>query len=311
MTFFDSFLQSLTEYKDLLSATEKGKTPVAVSGISHIHKAHLSAVLSRDLDRRCVIITPDEGEATRFVEDLTAMGCTPLLFPARDLSLRTTDTLSLQYEQKRLEVLCHLLEGEYTHLVCSVDALLPFTLPPEVLYRRSFTIKEQEDYDPNALCEQLVACGYTRCSQVEGPGQFAKRGGILDIFPANRTTPVRLEFWGDTIDTINAFDVMTQRREDPIEELQIPPAREVLFVSPEAPANKLKALAEKEKNPEPKYEIRRDKDKRIHACLIPWEKLEAYAKKENEVTEGNRNFMDSDRNNIKAIQRVLLEMEKE
>ena len=69
--------------------------------------------------------------------------------------------------------------------------------------------------------------------------------------------------------------------------------------------------AEKEKNPEPKYEIRRDKDKRIHACLIPWEKLEAYAKKENEVTEGNRNFMDSDRNNIKAIQQVLLEMEKE
>ena len=260
MTFFDSFLQSLTEYKDLLSATEKGKTPVAVSGISHIHKAHLSAVLSRDLDRRCVIITPDEGEATRFVEDLTAMGCTPLLFPARDLSLRTTDTLSLQYEQKRLEVLCHLLEGEYTHLVCSVDALLPFTLPPEVLYRRSFTIKEQEDYDPNALCEQLVACGYTRCSQVEGPGQFAKRGGILDIFPANRTTPVRLEFWGDTIDTINAFDVMTQRREDPIEELQIPPAREVLFVSPEAPANKLKALAEKEKNPALKAQLLKDSE---------------------------------------------------
>ncbi|MBR3844909.1 MAG: DEAD/DEAH box helicase, partial [Clostridia bacterium] len=260
MTFFDSFLQSLAEYKQLKTAAVKGALPAAVSGISHIHKAHLAATLSRDLERRCVIITPDEGEATRFVEDLTAMGCEPLLFPARDLSLRTTDTLSLQYEQKRLDVLCHLLEGQYTHLVCSVDALLPFTLPPEVLYRRSFTIREQEDHDPEELCKQLIACGYTRCTKVEGPGQFAKRGGILDIFPADKPYPVRLEFWGDTVDTLHQFDVMTQRREEPLPELQVPPAREVLFISPDAPAEQLKNLAAKEKNPALKAQLLKDAD---------------------------------------------------
>ena len=258
MTFFDSFLQSLPEYQDLLKSTTKGKSPLVVSGVSHIHKAHIAATLAEDLQRRCLIITPEEGEATRFAEDLSAMGCTPLLFPAKDLSLRTTDTLSLQYEQRRLDVLCHVLEGDYTHVVCSVDALLPFTLPPEVLYRRSFTVKEQEDYEPNQLCDQLVACGYTRCSMVEGPGQFAKRGGILDIFPADRTTPVRLEFWGDTIDTIHSFDVMTQRREEPLTELQIPPAREVLFASPEIPAQKLKKLAQKEKNEKVKAQLLKD-----------------------------------------------------
>ena len=211
MTFFDKYLQALPEYQSLLRSVDAFRLPAVAGGLSHIHKAHLSAVLAQDTRSHCVMITADEGEALRFCEDLTALGATPLLLPAKDLSLRTTDTASLQYEQKRLDVLCHVLEGDYTHVVCSLDGLLPFTLPPDTLYHRSFTLTEQKDYDIDELCKMLVACGYTRCNKVEGAGQFARRGGILDLFPADRQKPIRLEFWGETIDTISEFDIVTQR----------------------------------------------------------------------------------------------------
>ncbi len=258
MAFFDKHLQNLTEYHTLLEDVKAFRLPVAVSGISHIHKAHLTAVLGEDTQSRCIIVTADEGEATRFCEDLQALGKQPLLFPAKDLSLRVSDTASLEYEQKRLDVLCHILEGDYTHLVCSIDALLVYTLPPEILYRRSFGVKEQEDIDPEELCRKLVDCGYSRCTKVEGPGQFARRGGIVDIFPTDKPQPVRLEFWGDTIDTIHTFDVLTQRREDPVKELQIPPAREILFSNPQYPAQELKKIAKKQKNEEVKARLLTD-----------------------------------------------------
>lgn len=248
MTFFDSYLQNLPEYQNLLQAMKAFHLPAAVSGLSHIHKAHITAVLQEDTDTHCVILTADEGEATRFCEDLNAMGRKALLFPAKDLSLRMTDAASLQYEQQRLDVLCHVLEGDYTHVVCSLDALLPFTLPPDTLYRRSFTVTEQQTLDPDTLSLKLIDCGYTRCTKVEGPGQFARRGGILDLFPADKEKPVRIEFWGDTIDTLHEFDSMTQRREEPLSQLQIPPAREVLFQNPQEPAQKLRRLAQKHKN---------------------------------------------------------------
>ena len=264
MTFFDQHLQNLPEYQSLLRSVQAFRLPASVGGLSHIHKAHLTAVLGHDTDNRCVIITADEGEATRFYEDLSALGAKPLLVPAKDLSLRTTDTASLQYEQKRLDVLCHVLEGDYTHVVCSLDGLLPFTLPPDTLYHRSFTLEKQKDYDMDELCKMLIACGYTRCNKVEGAGQFARRGGILDLFPADKQKPIRLEFWGETVDSINEFDILTQRREDTVSSVQIPPAREVLFPNTEYPVAQLKKLANKVKNEEVKARLLRDADALIN-----------------------------------------------
>ncbi len=258
MTFFDKYLQALPEYQSLLRSVDAFRLPAVAGGLSHIHKAHLAAVLARDTRSHCVIITADEGEALRFCEDLTALGATPLLLPAKDLSLRTTDTASLQYEQKRLDVLCHVLEGDYTHVVCSLDGLLPFTLPPDTLYHRSFTLTEQKDYDIDELCKMLVACGYTRCNKVEGAGQFARRGGILDLFPADRQKPIRLEFWGETIDTISEFDIVSQRREESLSSVQVPPAREVLFPNREYPVARLQALAKKIKDPAVKERLLSD-----------------------------------------------------
>ncbi len=260
MTFFDQHLKELAEYQTLVRAVEAFRLPAAVGGLSHIHKAHLASVLGEDTHNRCLVITADEGEATRFYEDLTALGQKPLLFPAKDLSLRTTDAASLQYEQMRLNVLCHLLEGDYTHVVCSLDGLLPFTLPPDTLYHRTFTLAEQKDYDIHQLCQMLVACGYARCDRVEGAGQFAQRGGILDLFPADRQKPIRLEFWGETVDSIHEFDILSQRREESIAKVQVPPAREVLFSNAEYPVAMLQKFAAKAKDQQLKARLLRDAD---------------------------------------------------
>ncbi len=264
MQFFDFYLQALPEYEALRRALETDRLPAAVSGLSPVHKAHLTAVLSRDLTRRCLVVCGDESEAVRLTEDWNALGARAVLFPAKDLSLRGIDAASMQYEQQRLETLWKLLEGDYTHVACSIDALLPFTVSPETLFRRSFSVKEGDILQPEELCRRLVAGGYTRTAQVEGPGQFAHRGGIVDLFTADRPQPARLEFWGDTVDTIHTFDPLTQRREERLPAVNVPPAREILPTDPAAVADRLRTLAARQKDGDLADRMRRDADALSH-----------------------------------------------
>lgn len=140
-----------------------------------------------------------------------------LLYPARDWSLRPSQGQSRDYEQQRLGVLGHMLEGEYRVVVCSVEAAVQLTLPPEELYTRTVTLKAGESCTPGSVVEALLAAGYVRSETVDGIGQFAQRGGIIDFFPPDGSFPLRLEFWGDTIDTIAHFEIESQRRTDQLQ----------------------------------------------------------------------------------------------
>ena len=147
---------------------------------------------------------------------------------ARDLSLLTGEevpvlaarafvfhniaTVSPQLEHRRLDLLWRLHRGEIPYLVATVEALQQRTLPPEVLDAACMILKPGQQVDLNQLTETLTAAGYTRCDQVEGPGQFALRGGILDVYSPAMAAPVRAEFWGDELDAMGTFDPATQRR---------------------------------------------------------------------------------------------------
>ena len=114
------------------------------------------------------------------------------------------------------------------------------TLPPDELKRHTVILEPDMDIPVPELTEKLIAAGYSRTDKVEGAGQFSVRGSITDIFPVSEMFP--LEFWGDTIDTVSAFDIESQRRTDTLKRIAVPPAMEVLFDSPSALINKIEEI---------------------------------------------------------------------
>ena len=243
MKQFFSLLDGMMEYRQLKEAIEQGRVPVSLTGAAAAHKTHIIASLVYQLQRPALVIVPDESTAIRFAADLnTLLGERVLHFPARDYVLLDVDGASGEFEHQRLGTLSALLRGEARVVVASAESACERTIPKEKLAASILEIDQDGSYDEEEIVQKLVAMGYQHRDQVEGICQFARRGGILDIFPPDRTQPVRIEFWDDSIDTMSTFQVDTQRRQDPVERVTIPPAREVLYDSPE----KLIALLQKQ-----------------------------------------------------------------
>ena len=180
-----------------------------------MHKCVLVAGLMRESGKKALIIAADEAEAQRFTEDLKSLGLSPANYPLRDFNFRDASVSSHEYERQRLEALSRLQNGSCDCIVSCIDQLLP----------------------------ALVSCGYTREAQIEGPGQFSRRGGIVDFFSPSDPLPVRVEFWGDEIDSLSSFDPGTQRRTDPLEEVTLAPCTEVIPQNKAALIKKIEALS--------------------------------------------------------------------
>ena len=118
--------------------------------------------------------------------------------------------------------------GQAPLVVAAIDAAVQRCVPKDVLLETVIALKVGESYPIEPLTARLTAAGYVRCQQVEGPGQFALRGGILDVFSPAMEQPVRCEFWDDELDAMGVFDVTTQRRVHNLEETLLLPAGEVL-----------------------------------------------------------------------------------
>ncbi len=228
MNCYSEIAKNTTEFLALANTIRKNRLPAGVTGLSHIHKAHIIASMCMCLMQKAIVIAPDEAQATRLRQDMESFGINALLYPARDFSFRTMETVSREYEHARLKVLDKMLSGDFDAVVLSAEAATQLTVPPAMLMNNSFSITAGDDYEVDELMLSLLRCGYTRSEQVDGPGQFALRGGILDFFPPDSKQPCRVEFWGDTVDSIALFDPETQRRGDMAEEIRITPAREIL-----------------------------------------------------------------------------------
>ena len=224
-----SALNDIPEYRALTAAIDNGACPVAFSGLSAVHRAHFAAGLHQALERPVVVVCADEGEAQRMEKDLAALsGEKVATLSAREFTFHNAAVVSRQYEHRRLSVLRALAAGECPLLVCTVESLLQRTIPKTLLTQAAQVVRMGEAHDLNELTETLTAAGYARCQQVEGVGQFALRGGILDFFSPAHPKPVRVEFFGDEIDAMGFFDPDTQRRIQNISEAEILPAAEVL-----------------------------------------------------------------------------------
>lgn len=245
MSCFSGMLASNAGFASLLRASEKNMLPAGVTGLSYLNKVHLIHSLCEESEARAIIITGDEGEAVKIKEDLNTLFASEdtLLYPARDFSLSSTAGQSREYEHLRLGVLGRMLEGDYKAVVCSIEAAMQFTIPPDVLLSRSFVIEQGMDISIEKAREILVNAGYSPCEMVEGSGQFAVRGGILDFYPPDAPNPIRAEFWGDSIDTMGYFEIVSQRRTENVDKIKITPSVEVLTGDGLKLAEKIEKLA--------------------------------------------------------------------
>ena len=224
-----SALNDIPEYRSLLAAIDNGACPAAFSGLSAVHRAHFAAGIRQELGRPVVVVCADEGEAERMARDLAALsGEAVRTLSAREFTFHNAAVVSRQYEHRRLSTLRALAAGECPLLVCTVESILQRTIPKILLTQAAQVLRMGERHDLGELAGTLAAAGYTRCEQVEGVGQFALRGGILDFFSPAHPKPVRVEFFGDEIDAMGLFDPDTQRRIENLGAAEILPAAEVL-----------------------------------------------------------------------------------
>ena len=218
-----------TEAAALPSLLESGRLPARISGLPASGRALLAASMHAQLDAPVLAVCPDEAAAELFQKDLAALlGQDVPLLTARDYTFYTVESVSRQTEQKRLSALYALAAGTAPAVVCTVSGLLQRAMPKEKLLQAAFEIRDGTSLPPEDAEDALLRCGYLRTAQVEGPGQFSRRGGILDIFSPGAERPVRAEFWGDEIDSMGFFDPESQRRTQPLDACRILPAAETL-----------------------------------------------------------------------------------
>ncbi|MBR3909269.1 MAG: transcription-repair coupling factor [Clostridia bacterium] len=231
MEFLNQVLNSDSDYLSLLKSVKNGRYPVACTGLSSVHKSAVISALCSDLGRKIAVITPDESSALEITNDLLSMKVDVLNLPSRDYCIGDIKGYSKEYEHKRTDTLSKLLGGGFGVLTLSLDSALQYTIPPAVLKDSCFTLKSGDSITINDLITKLLDSGYVRQEICDGVGTFSHRGGIVDIYPTTSTTPYRLEFWGDEIDTISPYDTETQRRGDSVDFVEISPACEVLYNS--------------------------------------------------------------------------------
>ena len=226
MKLLTAALNGIPEFQQLLSALEGGRSPVALSGAAAIHRCHIAAGIGLITGRPVVVICADETEGARLARDLAAFAGVPVpVLGPRDFTFHNAAALSRQWEHRRLALMRELAQGKLPLLVATVEGLLQRTIPLKTLERCCRELKIGGVYDLNELAEDLSAAGYVRCEQVEGVGQFALRGGILDFFSPAHPQPVRMELFGDEVDSMGLFDVSTQRRTVQLDEARILPVR--------------------------------------------------------------------------------------
>ena len=258
-------LWQLREIQELAQLMESGGGPALVTGLSPVHRAMTAAALRLKSGRPLLMLCADEGEARRQAADLRSLtGREPVLLTGRELHWRELAAVSRQWEYRRLEALYRIRQEESPVIVTTADALALRCIPPQVLERCSFTLRSDGRYQVEELARRLTAAGYTCTEQVEGPGQFALRGGILDVYSPGAEAPVRCEFFDDEVDSLGFFDVATQRRTENCREALLLPAGEVLPLwrdgAAEETAERLETLAGRMKDKPVARQLRSDAD---------------------------------------------------
>ena len=243
-------VHELAYYDNIIYDLKKtGRVPVAFGCVEQ-QKPHFIYGVGKEFKYR-LIVTYNEIRARQIYEDYRAMDRNTVYYPTRDFIFYSADIHGNQLAKERLEAVHRLSEEPSLTVVTTIDGCMDKLMPPQVYERYTIRIAADDDIDVDELAEKLSLMGYERCAQVEFGGQFAVRGGIIDVYPLTAENPYRIELWDTQVDSIRSFDAESQRSIENVEDVTIFPADNM--------ADAMESLEKETKE----YAARLEKDNRL------------------------------------------------
>ena len=227
----NAFIQPLTalkEFEDLCRALKQESGIWQVSGCTDPQKPHIVHACNNGSMGR-IVVTFREEKAREWLEDCQFFDPDAVYFPPRDMLFYQSDLTGNQVSAQRMSAIKTILSRKNPLVITTFDALMERLVMPEVIKDSTLLLVAGDTVDLSEVQGQLVRLGYEKSHQVEAKGQFAVRGGILDLYPLTEETPFRIELWGDEIDSIRSFDPESQRSLENLELLEVYPASEMIL----------------------------------------------------------------------------------
>lgn len=246
MYFLLDALLEMDSYKRLLQTAENEKSSILATGVCDGAQSHIAAALFHHADRSVLFVASSEERADEIYEDLRFLCPNAMRYPARDIIFYNAEVHSKDIDRQRFMVVNALLNGPQ-FVVLSLEALFDPLMPKGLFQQHVLTVQQGDHMDRDAFLRKLYEMGYEHTELVEGVGQYAMRGAIVDIFSPTEETPVRFEFWDDEIDSIRQIDTLSQRSIDNMESTVIFPVTELIYGEQEALAAAGKIRREYEK----------------------------------------------------------------
>ncbi|MCL2098956.1 MAG: transcription-repair coupling factor [Oscillospiraceae bacterium] len=233
--FITSAIGDDKEYKNLVYELEKLKhektrLPAAVQGLCGGALETFIAAVCGDLREGALVIVPDEKTAAKLRSTLAGFFESAEIYPKKDFIFMNMESANNPFECERLKILDKISNGTFGVVISTLEAALQFTIPREKFAENIVNLKYGGTIDNlEEFLSGLVAAGYKRAETVEVMGRFSVRGGIIDIFSPSEDYPVRLELFGDEIDSMGFFDPISQRRIQNIREFRVLPVSEIIM----------------------------------------------------------------------------------
>ena len=219
---------NVKKYNDYLFNINKGTNPVMLSGLTDASKVHMAYATRFYSEKPICIITYNEMQAKKILKDMAFFEEKAEYFPKRDVTSFDYVAESKESLYKRISILNDIKQNKIGIIVTTIEAAMQKMIKKDILYKKVFKIKVGDTIDVEKLKETLVALGYERYDLIEGRGQFSVRGGIIDIATSEKHG-VRIEFWGDEVDSIRRFRIESQRSTTMLDDIEIYPAFELLL----------------------------------------------------------------------------------
>ena len=219
------------KFCEYIKSIEEQKSPIAISGLTDVGMAQIISATKEFAKKPICIITYNEIQAKKLVEDLEYFTDKVVFFPKKEIVTYDYVAESKDLPYERIEALNKIQGMKTGIIVTTIEATMQKIMSKKALYKNVLKFKIQDEYNLEDVKRKLLDLGYTRCDLIEGRGQFSVRGGIVDISLTEKNG-VRIEFWGDEIDSIRYFNIVSQRSTEEIKEITINPAHEYLLEKP-------------------------------------------------------------------------------
>ena len=227
MKYLIQELENTQKFKEYISDVKNKISPIELSGLADVGKVQIISATSEVVKRPILIITYNEIKAKKMLEDLKYFMKNIDYFPRREIVAYDYEVESKDIPYERIEVLNKIKENKTDIVITTVEALMQKMISKELLYKYVIQFKIGDTYDLETIKQNLILLGYERNDLVENKGQFSIRGGIVDIGLSEKQG-IRIEFWGDEVDSIRYFNIASQRSTEMVQEVLIEPAHEFI-----------------------------------------------------------------------------------